>query len=362
MKKSPKYNFHIKLIILVIVSPYAILFAEIPAFKKPVSNLLDVRFKGLEKEKEVLLQSMRPFSSISFKYTSEWSRDQRKTWNKGHTIGEFHWDRSNGNYRYNKVMQLENKGQGPMLQIGETTCWNKKTVGFGYNYPGSIEMLKLPELGKIPLDGNSSVIVGRPNEYLIYPGFIFPNLQYVFFGMRKPLIDLLNDPEHVIRIRKITNEKEVLLRIAISYDKAYPERDDVILEFDLEKGVFLKSMVNIYHKSREDLAHWSVIEFEEFVDIKGWKIPMHVIHSREDVNGKRLELSRFMIDRETFKLNEPIPIQTFMPRIAQPVTIFDETLGITYKNSSIPGVTEELMTFELDALFEQGAILNLQKK
>ena len=162
------------------------------------------------------------------------------------------------------------------------------------------------------------------------------------------ITDVLNDSQRIVKVKKQKN----LLEIKIAYDRAFPERIDFILEFDLERGVLQKSILNFYSKNNRDLEKSHVIELDEFIDIKGWKIPMRSIHSKRNAEGKTMESIRFVIDRDSFKLNEPIPSEIFMPRIAQPVTIYDETLGITFKSSGIPDSTTEAIAAELDGLLE----------
>ena len=154
----------------------------------------------------------------------------------------------------------------------------------------------------------------------------------------------------MVKIKKIKNEEELMLRIIIGYDKAYPEREDLIFEFDLEKGVLRRRIVNLDIEGSKSLIKKLVIELDEFIDVKGWKIPMHSIHYKLGEKDKTIEAIRFMIDRSSFTLNEPIPSQVFMARIAQPVTIYDETLGITFKSSVIPDSTTDAIAAELDGL------------
>ena len=59
MKNSTQHNFSIRLLVLAIMSPCLVLFAEIPKSKNPSVNLLDSRFDDFEKEKDVLLKIIK---------------------------------------------------------------------------------------------------------------------------------------------------------------------------------------------------------------------------------------------------------------------------------------------------------------
>ena len=311
---------------------------------------LNGSFKGLEKEMKMLLQIMRPFSSISLSYQTE-GREGEGPWKKGAWKYEFYWDRHNDNYRYNKVCQLEKKNlTSPAIQVIEQTCRNSKVISFVYEIEGEIESFQLPEMKKIKFDKNSLVILERPMRFPIFPCTTFPNLQYPLNGRLTLLADVLDSPNFLMDAKMLRRGNEELFKITISVDKKFPRREDFVFEFDLLEGVLLRSMTNIYGTNGAELLRTNEVILDDFVEIKGWKIPMRSTHSTRDKEGKLINSTRFIIDRQSFKINESIPSEIFMPRIAQPVTIYDRELGITFKSSVIPDSTTDAIAAELDGL------------
>ena len=279
---------------------------------------------------DLIVQGLTRCDSIEYDFYEETTFDEKKTWHKN-SKGKVIWDKSQASYRRTDFNH-NSEGKTTVVERinGKDRCylinWDfERKVEFEVKgSPLAVSALFIgPKIANTPID----------------------EWENAYKSLDKYLLDLYKEKK--ITLSNFSFEGET---IKLAYN-----RD--VWEFDKKTGSLLSKTMFFSHKNEPPLSA-SKCELSNYVNIKGWKIPLHIdIVSLVLVEGKAREESRrrFTLLKDSVGVNNfKQNIQKFSFPIPKDIYVHDGIMGICYRSLGTDGaIPTENIAGELDAIFEE---------
>ncbi|MDR2629117.1 MAG: hypothetical protein LBC30_03970 [Puniceicoccales bacterium] len=303
-----------------------------------------------------IIQGLVPFKTISLSYEIRESKDDGKTWSI-HSRNKLCWDKESENMFFKSIRDAEKHSKGSSSAFPNVTDREDEVFSDKYKQIYIYKSAGKRSTATISKHKEKKWIDPRANSLLNYGAYrdnmpLFINGKLTLPGASIEKIEL--NGKTVIRISESASEK---LKEFIKQVPNIPENSKFLSTFKITKKDDVRFIYLFDEKTglllqREE---WYAGERYDKVDVKGyWQHNGFFFPSDVTIVLHDGILRRFIIDKDSLRINEIVDEKVFIPQIPAGCRVFDRIEGKQYVSPSIGNSeAEEQISRELDSLFKE---------